>query len=172
MSESEETKWRLGNVEPGETEERAAELSSEEDEQKEELQETVQSKADEIGGGGEGSIIPEPAEEPTIEVPKKKERKTKAPTLKKREPEASKSIVKQIERQANQLTRMEKAIVSLQKSVNKMDKQSNTIKQLYVAITQLQRQVLSTKNRKQNQGPQKKKAGKNSSKKRRLKGRR
>jgi hypothetical protein len=52
MLESEETKWRLG-VEPEQAEERAAELSSEEDEQKEELPQTIQAKADEIGGGGE-----------------------------------------------------------------------------------------------------------------------
>src|SRR5215210_5282709 len=103
MSESEETKWRLGNVEPGEAEERAAELSSEEDEQKEELQQTIQSKANEIGGGGEGSIITEPAEEPIIKVPKKKER-----AVKKSEPDTGKSMAKQIERQANQLTRIEK----------------------------------------------------------------
>ena len=37
MSESEESKWRLG-VEPEQAEERAAELSSEEDGKKEELQ--------------------------------------------------------------------------------------------------------------------------------------
>ena len=59
MSESEETKWRLG-AEPEETEEKAAELSSEEDEKKEELQQTVQTKAEEIGGGGEGSLITRP----------------------------------------------------------------------------------------------------------------
>jgi hypothetical protein len=63
MSESEETKWRLG-VEPEESEERAAELSSEENEKKEELQQTIQAKSEEIGGGeGEGSLVAEPAEE-------------------------------------------------------------------------------------------------------------
>ena len=40
MSESEETKWRLG-AEPEEAEEKADKLSSEEDEKKEELQQTV-----------------------------------------------------------------------------------------------------------------------------------
>jgi hypothetical protein len=40
MSESEETKWRLG-VMPEEAEEGAAKLSSEEDEKKEELQQII-----------------------------------------------------------------------------------------------------------------------------------
>ena len=63
MSESEETKWRLG-AEPEETEEKAAELSSEEDEKKEELQQTIQERAEEIGGGeGEGSLVAESTEE-------------------------------------------------------------------------------------------------------------
>jgi hypothetical protein len=69
MLEGEETKWRLG-VEPEQAEERAAELSSEEDEQKEELQQTIQARADEIGGGGEGSVVAEPAEEPIADAPK------------------------------------------------------------------------------------------------------
>src|SRR5215216_7008564 len=117
MSESEETKWRLG-VKPEEAEERAAELSSEEDEKKEELQQTIQTKAEEIGGGegGEGSLVAEPAkEEPLTEVPKKKEQKVKAkgPPLKKREPDSGKSmanISKQVERQANQLIKIEKQL--------------------------------------------------------------
>ena len=46
MLEGEETKWRLG-VEPEQAEERAAELSSEEDEQKEELQQTIHARANE-----------------------------------------------------------------------------------------------------------------------------
>jgi hypothetical protein len=171
MLESEETKWRLG-VEPEQAEERAAEQSSEEDEQKEELQQTIQAKADEIGGGGEGSIVAEPTEEPIAGAPKKKERKAKAFTVKKSEPDTSKDMTKQIERQANQLARIEKAITSLQKSINKTDKQSNTIKQIYVVVTQIQRQIRSSKNQKQNQTFQKKKVGKKSSKKMQLKGRR
>lgn len=159
MLESEETKWRLG-VEPEQAEERAAELSSEEDEQKEELQQTIQAKADEIGGGGEGSIVAEPAEEPIADAPKKKERKAKALTVKKSEPDTSKDMTKQIERQANQLARIEKAITSLQKSINKIDKQSNTIKQIYVVVTQIQRQIRSSKNQKQVQATQKKEVGK------------
>ena len=64
MSESEESKWRLG-VEPEQAEERAAELSSEEDGKKEELQQTIQARADEIGGGGgEGSVATGAEEEP------------------------------------------------------------------------------------------------------------
>jgi hypothetical protein len=105
MSESEETKWRLGVV-PEEAE-GAAKLPSEEDEKKEELQQTIQTKAEEIGGGegGEGSLVSGPAEEePITEPPKKKERKAKGPSLKKREPDSNKSmtnISKQVERQAN-----------------------------------------------------------------------
>ena len=172
MSESEETKWRLG-VEPEQAEERAAELSSVEDEQKEELQQTIQSKADEIGGGGgERSIVAEPAEEPIANAPKKKERKAKVLTVKNSEPDTSKDMTKQIERQTNQLIRIEKAITSLQKSINKIDKQSNTIKQIYVVVTQIQRQIRSSKNQKQNQTTRTKKVGKKSSKKRQLKGRR
>jgi hypothetical protein len=168
MLESEETKWRLG-VEPEQAEERAAELSSEEDTKKEELQQTIQARADEIGGGGEGNIVAEQTEEPIADTPKKKERKTKVLTVKKSEPDTSKSMAKQIERYANQLTRMEKAITSLQKSVNKIDKQSNTIKQIHVVVTQLQKQIHSSKNRKQVQAIQKKEVRKKNSKKRRLK---
>src|ERR671910_759261 len=73
MSESEETKWRLG-AEPEEAVERAAELSAEEDEKKEELQQTIRSNAEEIGRGGEGSLIARPQELPITEAPKKKQR--------------------------------------------------------------------------------------------------
>jgi prefoldin subunit 5 len=65
-------------------------------------------------------------------------------------------MTKQIERQANQLARIEKAITSLQKSINKIDKQSNTIKQICVVVTQIQRQIRSSKNRKQVQATRKK----------------
>ena len=82
--------------------------------------------------------------------------KAKSLTVKKSEPDTSKDMTKQIERQANQLTRLEKAITSLQKSINKTDKQSNTIKQIYVVVTQIQRQLGSSKNRKQVQATQKK----------------
>jgi hypothetical protein len=167
MLEGEETKWRLG-VEPEQAEERAAELSSEEDEQKEELQQTIQARADEIGGGEEGSVVAEPAEEPIADAPKKKEMKAKSLTVKKSESGTSKDMTKQIERQANQLTRIEKAITSLQKSINKTDKQSNTIKQIYVVVTQIQRQIRSSKNRKQVQATRKKGV----TKKTQLKGRR
>ena len=178
MSESEETKWRLG-IEPEEAEEKSAELSSEEDEKKEELQETVQTKAEGIGGGGEGSLIPRPEEVPISEVPRKKEQiaRAKRPSVK-REPNSNRSmayISKQLERQAAQLARIEKVVLPLQKSVNRIDKQSNTIKQLYSEVTQLQRQIRSAKNRKQNQDFQKQRRGKNLAsskpKKRSLKGR-
>lgn len=172
MSESEETKWRLG-TEPEEAEDRAAELSSEEDEKKEELIQTVQTNAEQIGRGGEGSLITGPEE--ITEAPQKNEMivKTKRPTAK-TEPNSGTNIAKiskQLERQANQLTRIEKVILPLQKSVDKIDKQSNTIKQLYGMITQLQKQIRSTNNRKQSQGIQNKR-GKSRLKKRSLKGRR
>ena len=94
-------------VEPDQAEERAAELSCEEDGKKEELQQTIQARADEIGGG-EGSIAIGAEKEPITEVPKKKERKAKALIVKKEsEPETSKDMTKQIERLANQLTRIE-----------------------------------------------------------------
>lgn len=82
-------------------------------------------------------------------------------------------ISKQLERQAAHLARIEKIVLPLQKSVNRINKQSNTIKQLYAVVTQLQMQIRSTKNRKQNQGVQKRKRRKNpvsQSKKRSLKG--
>ena len=72
------------------------------------------------------------------------------------------NISKQLERHATQLAGIEKVVLPLQKSVNKMDKQSNTIKQLYTRVIQLQRQIRSTKNRKQDQGSQKKKSLKGS----------
>jgi hypothetical protein len=174
MSESEETKWRLG-AEPEEAVERAADLSAEEDEKKEELQQTIQTNAEEIGRGGEGSLIARPQEIPITEAPKKKQRIAKAehPTVK-IEPDSSKvKISKQLERQAAHLARIEKIVLPLQKSVNRINKQSNTIKQLYTVVTQLQMQIRSTKNRKQNQGAQKRKRRKNpvsQSKKRSLKG--
>jgi hypothetical protein len=101
MSESEETKWRLG-VKPEESEEGAARLPSEEDEEK--LQQTIQAKAEEIGGGEgeEGSLVTGLVEEePITEPPNKKERKATGLFLKKREPDSNKSmtnISKQVER--------------------------------------------------------------------------
>jgi hypothetical protein len=146
MSESEETKWRLG-TEPEEAEQDAAELSSEEDEKKEELQGTVQTKAEEIGGGGEGSLVTREEAVPA-KPPRKRERVAKAerPTTKK-EPDSNRNmekIAKELERQANRLTRVEKAILPLQRSVNKIEKQTNTIKQIYAKVTQLQGQTRST----------------------------
>jgi exonuclease VII small subunit len=150
MSEGEETKWRLG-TEPEEAEERAAELTSQENETKDELQHTIQTKVEEIGGGGEGSLITRPEEVPITEVPRKKEQVEKAnrPNTKK-EQDSSKNmekISKELERHANRLTRIEKVILPLERSVNKIDKQSNTIKQLHTKVTQLQKQIRSTKNR-------------------------
>jgi hypothetical protein len=174
MSESEETKWRLG-AEHEEAVERAAELSAEEDDKKEELQQTIQTNAEEIGRGGEGSLIARPREVPITEARKKKQRIAKAehPTVKIKPDSSMVKISKQLERQAAHLARIEKIVLPLQKSVNRINKQSNTIKQLYTVVTQLQIQIRSTKNRKQNQGVQKRNRGKNhvsQSKKRSLKG--
>jgi hypothetical protein len=178
MSESEETKWRLG-AESEESEERAAELSSEEDEKKDELLQTVQTNAEEIGGGGEGSLITRPEEVPITEAPKNKERMAKAKRPSVKESNYNNGMVnisKQLERQATQLARIEKVVLSLQKSVNRIDKESSMIKQLYTVVTQLQKQIRSTKNRKLNQGVQKMKRRKNlasnRTKKGSLKGRR
>jgi hypothetical protein len=165
MSESEETKWRLGTG-PEEAEERAAELSSEEDKKKGELQQTVQTNAEEIGRGGEGSLITRPEEVPFTKAPMNKERTAKAKRSRvKRESNSNKGMVnisKQLERQANQLIRIEKVVLPLQRSINKIEKQSSTIKQIYTEVTQLQRQIRSTKNQKQNHGSHKKKGEKRS----------
>ena len=121
----------------------------------------MQTNAEEIGGGGEGSLITKPEEVPITKTPEKKEPRTKTGQVaKKKESDSSKNmakISKELERQANQLARIEKAITPLQKSINKIDKQSNTIKQLYTLITQLQRNIHSTKNIKQSQGTKRKK---------------
>src|SRR5215207_1598938 len=105
-------------------------LSSEENENKEEFQQTIQTKAEEIGGGREGSLITRPQEVLITEAPKKEERiaKAKHPTVK-RESYFTKSdikISKQPERQADQLARIEKVLLPLQKSVNKIDKHNKT----------------------------------------------
>jgi hypothetical protein len=142
MSESEETKWRLSTA----SEQRDTASSSEEQEKKEELQERVQSKVENIGGGGEGSLVTK-TDVPIIEARKQK-RKTRKKSLKSSDASRKKepinnlaAISKLLKKQANQLARIEKISQQLQKSFNKMDKQSNTIKQLYTIVTQLQRQL-------------------------------
>jgi hypothetical protein len=142
MSESEETKWRLSTA----SEQRDTASSSEEQEKKEELQERVQSKAEDIDGRGEGSLVTK-TDVPIIEARKQK-RKTRKKSLKSSDASRKKepinnlaTISKLLEKQANQLARIEKISQQLQKSFNKMDKQSNTIKQLYTIVTQLQRQL-------------------------------
>jgi hypothetical protein len=162
MSEGEETKWRLGVQTEG-AEERAAELSAEEDEKKEQLQQKIQTKAEELGGGGEGSIVTKPEEAPIVETPPKGKQvaKTKRPVLR-REMGSNIDMTKisqQLERQANQLSRIEKVILPLQRSVNKIDKQSNTIKQLYTQISQIQRRLLSTKSQGKKPASRSKKRG-------------
>jgi hypothetical protein len=114
MSEGEETKWRLGVQSEG-VEERAAELSDEEDEKKEQLQQKVQTKAEELGGGGEGSIVTRQEEAPIVETSSRVKRvaKTKRPALRREQGSDidMTKISRQLERQANQLARIEKGIL-------------------------------------------------------------
>jgi hypothetical protein len=67
---------------------------------------------------------------------------------------------KQLEKQSEQLARIEKVVQSLQNSFNKIYRQSNTIKQLYGIVTQLQRQIhrqIQQQQKQQQQRTQKKK---------------
>jgi hypothetical protein len=149
MSESEETKWRL-SPEIDKTEENAEVVTaslSEDEQKKDELQQRIQTKAENIGGG-EGSHVTRPEEVP--EAPRKQKgtkSKLKYTARKKRESDTN-NISKQLKRQADQLTRIEKVILPLQKSVNRIEKQSNAIKQLYSSVTYLQRHVRLSQNRK------------------------
>jgi hypothetical protein len=160
MSEGEETKWRLGVQSEG-AEERAAELAAEEDEKKEQLQQKVQTNAEELGGGGEGSIVTRQVEVPIVETPSRAKRvtKTKHPALKREQGSGidMTKIARELERQSNQLAKLEKLILLLQRSVNKIDKQSNTIKQLSMQISQLQRHIRSTKSQGKKQANRSKK---------------
>jgi hypothetical protein len=151
MSESEETKWRL-SPQIDKTEENAevvtASLSGDE-QKKDELQQRIQTKAENIGGG-EGSHVTRSEEVPAAEAPRKQKgtkSKLKYTARRKRESNTN-NISKQLERQADQLTRIKKVILPLQKSVNRIEKQSNTIKQLYSSVTYLQRHVRLSQNRK------------------------
>ena len=151
MSESEETKWRL-SPEINKTEENAEVVAaslSEDEQKKDELQQRIQTKAENIGGG-EGSNVTRPEEVPVAEAPRKQKgtkSKLKYTARRKRESDTN-NISKQLERQADQLTRIEKVILPLQKSVNRIEKQSSTIKQLYSSVTYLQRHVRLSQNRK------------------------
>jgi hypothetical protein len=151
MSESEETKWRL-SPEIDKTEENAEVVTaslSEDEQKKDELQQRIQTKAENIGGG-EGSNVTRPEEVPVAEAPRKQKgtkSKLKYTARRKRESDTN-NISKQLERQADQLTRIEKVILPLQKSINRIEEQSNTIKQLYSSITYLQRHVRLSQNRK------------------------
>ena len=168
MSEGEETKWRLGVQSEG-VEDRAAELSAEEDEKKEQLQQKVQTKAEELGGGGEGGIVTRQEEAPIVETSSRLKRvaKTKRPALRREQGSDidMTKISRQLERQANQLARIEKGILPLQRSVNKRDKLSNSIKHLSTQISQIHRHIRSTKS-------QGKKLASGSKRRRSIKGRR
>ena len=150
MSENEEMKWRLG-TETGQEEDKAS-SSSEEQQEKEALQERVQAKAEDIAGGGEASLLTKPKEEVPITDKQyqstTKEKKTKKPSkakdlTKKKESDNANltGISKQLEKQSNQLVKIEKVLQPLQKSFNKIDRQSITIKQLYSVVMQLRREI-------------------------------
>jgi hypothetical protein len=151
MSENEEMKWRL-STETGQEEDKAS-SSSEEQQEKEALQETVQAKAEDIAGGeGEASLLTKPEEEVPITDKQyqstTKEKKTKKPSkakvlTKKKEYDNANltGISRQLEKQSNQLVKIEKVLQPLQKSFNKIDRQSITIKQLYSVVMQLRREI-------------------------------
>ena len=147
MSESEETEWRLSDMEPKQ-DDRVS--SSSVEPENEDLQERVQAKAEAIGGGGagQGSLVTKPEEIPVTEATKqggktmKKSLKARGTTRKKGSNNGFATISKQLEKQANQLARIEKLIQPLQKSFHKIDDQSNTIKKLYTIVTQLQRKQM------------------------------
>ncbi len=149
MSENEETKWRLG-TETGQEEDKSS-SSSEEEYEKEALQERVQAKAEDIAGGGEASLLTKQEEVPITDKQYQstiKEKRTKKPSkakvlTKKKESDNANltGISKQLEKQSNQLVKIEKVLQPLQKSFNKIDRQSTTIKQLYSVVMQLQREL-------------------------------
>jgi hypothetical protein len=62
-------------------------------------------------------------------------------------------ISKQLEKQSNQLVKIEKVLQPLQKSFNKIDRQSITIKQLYSVVIQLQREIDRQKKQQPQQQP-------------------
>jgi hypothetical protein len=159
MSENEEMKWRL-STETGQEEDKASSSSSssssssEDQQEKEALQERVQAKAEDIAGGrGEASLLTKPEEEEIPITDKQyqsttKEKRTKKPSkakvlTKKKESDNANltGISKQLEKQSNQLVKIEKVLQPLQKSFNKIDRQSITIKQLYSVVIQLQREI-------------------------------
>ena len=163
MSESEETEWRLRSTE---TKQEDKVSSSLEWKKREDLQERVQAKAEAIGGGsggeGEGSLVTKPEEIPATQDTKqggktmKKSLKTEGATRKKESKNNLPTISKQLERQTNQLARIEKLIQASQKSFHTIDKQSNTIKKLYTIVTQLQRRQMHPRHFLQEQQQQQK----------------
>jgi hypothetical protein len=172
MSENEEMKWRL-STETGQKEDKASSSSSssEEQQEKEALQERVQAKAEDIagGGGGEASLLTKPEEEEVPITDKQyqsttKEKRTKKPSkakvlTKKKEFDNANltGMSKQLEKQSNQLVKIEKVLQPLQKSFNKIDRQSITIKQLYSVVIQLQREIDRQKKKQQQQPTQRRK---------------
>jgi hypothetical protein len=168
MSENEEMKWRL-STETGQEEDKASSSSSsssEDQQEKEALQERVQAKAEDIAGGrGEASLLTKPEEEEIPITDKQyqsttKEKRTKKPSkakvlTKKKESDNANltGISKQLEKQSNQLVKIEKVLQPLQKSFNKIDRQSITIKQLYSVVIQLQREIDRQKKQQPQQQP-------------------
>src|SRR5919112_1610132 len=126
MSESEETEWRLRSTEIKQDDKVSSSLEAQ---NREDLQERVQAKAEAIGGGSrggqEGSLTTKPEEEiPATEGTKqggrtmKKSLKARAATRKKESNNNLATISKRLEKQSDQLARIEK---------------------LYTIVTQLQR---------------------------------
>jgi hypothetical protein len=66
-------------------------------------------------------------------------------------------ISRQLEKQSNQLVKIEKVLQPLQKSFNKIDRQSTTIKQLYSVVIQLQREIDRQKKQQPQQSTQRRK---------------
>lgn len=165
MSESEETEWRVSDMEPKQDDR----VSSSVEQENEDLQERVQAKAEAIGRGGEGgqgSLVTKPEEIPVTQATKqagktiKKSLRAGSTTRKKGSNNNFATISKQLEKQTNQLARIEKLIQPLQKSFHKIDNQSNTIKKLYIIVTQLQRrQMHSSRFLQQQKSSQKKRVG-------------
>jgi len=119
MSEDEETGWRVGGAEAGQEEKAAAPTEKDVEEKKEELQQRVQAKAEDLGGE-EASLITETEEEKVIpiietkyESPSKKVGKTRKPSKAKVAPKKDINLISM----SKQLARIEKVIQSLQNSM-------------------------------------------------------
>ena len=123
MTENEEIKWRLrsGNW-PG----RRKSIIRKSSRKKEALQQRVQGKAEDIAGGGEASLLTKPEEEVPITYKqyrsttkaKKRKKPSKAKILTKKKQSDNANLTgmsKQLEKQSNQLVKIEKATSTITK---------------------------------------------------------